>query len=104
MRGVPFLIRLQNGLRKPKNPSIGSDIAGRVEAVGKGVTKFQRGDEVFGGIGFGRLCRVCSGSGKQTGLKPANISFEAASAVPVAAVTALQALRDKGQIERGKRS
>ena len=102
MRGQPFLVRIGDGLRKPKNQKLGADVAGPVESVGKNVTEFKPGDEVFG---------VCSGAfaeyalaspGKLT-LKPANLSFEAAAAVPVAAFTALQGLRDTGQIQAGQK-
>src|SRR6266498_5555170 len=74
MRGKPFLARLQGGLRKPKNPTLGSDIAGRVEAVGKNATQFQPGDEVFGGIGQGGFAEYVSVRESRLVLKPANIS------------------------------
>src|SRR3954454_9283971 len=95
MRGAPFLVRLSSGIRQPKDPRLGSDIAGRVEAVGKDVTQFQPGDAVFGGIGRGGFAEYALVREGKLALKPANVSFEAAAAVPVAAVTALQALRDK---------
>jgi NADPH:quinone reductase-like Zn-dependent oxidoreductase len=101
MRGEPFLARLGEGLLKPKNPKLGADIAGRVEAVGKNVTEFQQGDEVFGVCVGGFAEYVCAAENKLA-LKPANLSFEAAAAVPVAAFTALQGLRDKGQIQTGQ--
>lgn len=103
MRGVPFIARLQGGLRKPKISILGSDIAGRVEAVGKNVTQFQPGDEVFGGIGHGGFAEYVSVRESRLLLKPANVSFEAAAAVPIAAVTALQGLRDKGHVQAGQR-
>src|SRR5438067_10321298 len=103
MRGAPFIARLQGGLRKPKSSILGSDIAGRVEAVGKNATHFQPGDEVFGGIGQGGFAEYASVRETRLLLKPASISFEAAAAVPVVAITALQALRDKGQIRPGQR-
>jgi NADPH:quinone reductase-like Zn-dependent oxidoreductase len=102
MRGTPFLVRLGDGFLKPKDPKLGADVAGVVEAIGSNVTEFKPGDEVFG---------VCSGSfgeyavaaESKLALKPANLSFEAAAAVPVAAFTALQGLRDKGQIRAGEK-
>src|SRR5579859_1788773 len=97
LRADPFLARLASGLLKPKNTILGADIAGRVEAVGKNATQFQPGDEVFGGIGQGGFAEYVAVREKALVLKPANVSFEAAAAVPVAAVTALQALRDNGQ-------
>ncbi len=102
MRGAPFLARLGEGLLKPKNPKLGADIAGQVEAVGSNVTKFRLGDDVFGLTTGGFAEYVCAGETKLA-LKPANLSFEAAAAVPVAAFTALQGLRDKGQIQSGQK-
>jgi NADPH:quinone reductase-like Zn-dependent oxidoreductase len=101
MRGAPFLARLGEGLLKPKNPKLGADIAGRVEAVGSNVTEFQPGDAVFGVCSGSFAEYVCAAETKLA-LKPANLSFEAAAAVPVAAFTALQGLRDKGQIQPGQ--
>jgi NADPH:quinone reductase-like Zn-dependent oxidoreductase len=103
MRGAPFLARLGEGLLKPKNPKLGADIAGRVEAVGSNVTEFQPGDEVFGVCTGGFAEYVCAAETKLA-LKPAKLSFEAAAAVPVAAFTALQGLRDKGQIQAGQKA
>ncbi len=107
LRGKPFLIRLMGyGLLKPKNKILGSDIAGRVEAVGKNVKQFQSGDAVFGdisGCGFGAFAEYVCVPENALALKPANISFEEAAAVPLASVTALQALRDKGHIHPGKK-
>jgi NADPH:quinone reductase-like Zn-dependent oxidoreductase len=102
MRGDPFLVRLSDGFRKPKNTSLGADIAGRVEVVGANVTQFQPGNEVFGvcGGGFAEYARTAE---KNLALKPGNLSFEEAAAVPVAALTALQGLRDKGQIQPGQK-
>ena len=102
MRGEPFLARLSEGLLKPKNPRLGADIAGRVEAVGTSVTEFQPGDDVFGTTTGGFAEYVCAAE-TRLALKPANLSFEAAAAVPVAALTALQGLRDKGQVQPGQR-
>ena len=99
MRGLPYIMRPQAGLGKPKNSVLGRDIAGQVEAVGKDVTGFRPGDEVFGnpeGGGFAEYTTVSEGS---LGLKPANLTFEQAAAVPLAAMTALQALRNAGQVQ-----
>jgi NADPH:quinone reductase-like Zn-dependent oxidoreductase len=104
MRGKPFLARFMiGGFRKPKNTILGSDIAGRVEAVGKDVTQFQPGDEVFAGAGHGGFAEYVAVRERALLPKPADVSFEAAAAVPIAAVTALQALRDKGQIQPGQK-
>ncbi len=103
LRGKPFLVRLMGfGLLKPKNKILGADIAGRVEAVGRNVKQFQPDDEVFGTIKGGFAEYVCARE-NALALKPANMSFEEAAAVPMAAVTALQGLRDKGQIQPGQK-
>ena len=102
MRGAPFFVRFGEGLRKPKDPRLGIDIAGRVEGVGSNVTQFQPGDEVFGGCAGG-FAEYASARENSLALKPANISFDEAAAVPVAAITALQGLRDKGQIRPGQK-
>lgn len=99
---TPIFIRLMGGLRKPKDPSLGADIAGRVEAVGSHVKQFQSGDEVFG-VAPGAYAEYALAAETKLALKPANLSFEAAAAVPVAALTALQGLRDKGQIQAGQK-
>jgi NADPH:quinone reductase-like Zn-dependent oxidoreductase len=101
LTGTPYLARLQAGLRKPKSQVLGVDFAGTVEAVGKDVTAFQPGDDVYGGRGgaFGEY--VCVR--KSVAHKPANLSFEDAAAVPMAATTALQALRNKGRVQAGQR-
>jgi NADPH:quinone reductase-like Zn-dependent oxidoreductase len=103
MRGEPFLARMGEGLRKPKNPKLGADIAGRVEAVGKNVTEFKPGDEVFGAVGAGGFAEYVCTREKNLALKPGNISFEAAAAAPVVGFTALQGLRDTGQIQAGQK-
>jgi len=104
MRGKPFLARpLVGGFRKPKKPILGGDIAGRVEAVGKNVTQFKPGDEVFTGVGNGGFAEYVIARERGLVLKPANVSFEQAAAVPVAGVTALQALRDYGQVQTGQK-
>ena len=99
MRGEPFIARLGDGFFKPKDQRIGADIAGRVEAVGKNVTEFKPGDEVFGAVGAGGFAEYVCTREKNLALKPANISFEAAAAAPVVGFTALQGLRDSGQIQ-----
>src|SRR5438874_5579876 len=107
LRAKPFLMRLMGyGLLKPKNTILGSDIAGRVEVVGRNVTQFQVGDEVFGdlsGCGFGGFAEYVCARENALALKPANLSFEEAAAVPSAGVTALQGLREKGQIKLGQK-
>ena len=103
MTGDPFLSRLVLGFPRPKASILGADIAGRVEAVGKNATQFRPGDEVFGGIGQGGFAEYVAVRESRLLLKPASISFEAAAALPVAAVTALQALRDNGHIQPGQK-
>jgi NADPH:quinone reductase-like Zn-dependent oxidoreductase len=106
LRGAPLVFRLQCGLLKPTNTLLGADVAGRIEAVGSNVTLFQPGDEVFGDLstcGRGAFAEYICASEDALVLKPANLSFEEAAAVPVAAVTALQGLRDKGRIQPGQR-
>jgi NADPH:quinone reductase-like Zn-dependent oxidoreductase len=100
MRGEPRFIRLMLGLRKPKVTRLGVDVAGRVEAVGRKVTKFKPGDEVFGGC-RGAFAEFVCATENELALKPANISFEQAASVQVAAITALQGLCDKGRIKPG---
>jgi NADPH:quinone reductase-like Zn-dependent oxidoreductase len=101
-----FLVRLAMGLLKPKFNILGADVAGRVEAVGKNVKQFKPGDEVFGdvfGHGCGSFAEYISAPENTLVLKPSNLSFEEAAAVPLAAVTALQGLRDQGQIQAGQK-
>jgi len=102
MRGKPFLTRFNSGLFKPKNPIPGIDIAGKVEAVGKNVTEFKPGDAAFGDCGWGGAFAeyVCVKE-ERIVPKPDNISFEEATSVSVAAITALQALRDHGKVQPG---
>jgi NADPH:quinone reductase-like Zn-dependent oxidoreductase len=90
------------GLRKPRDPRVGTDIAGRVDAVGEGVTKFQLGDEVFGACA-GSFADFALARESNLVLKPANTSFEEAASVPVAGITALQALRDNGHVRPGQK-
>jgi NADPH:quinone reductase-like Zn-dependent oxidoreductase len=97
-----YLARPETGLRKPKSRLIGSDFAGTVEAVGADVTEFRPGDEVFGG-GSGVFAEYVSARARSVALKPAHLTFEEAAAVPVAALTALQGLRDRGQIQPGQK-
>jgi NADPH:quinone reductase-like Zn-dependent oxidoreductase len=104
MRGIPYIARLSaTGLRKPKHSLLGSDMAGEVEAVGNAVTRFRPGDEVFGFVGAGGFAEFVSAPEKLLALKPANLSFEQAATVPLAAVTALQGLRDAGKIRSGQK-
>jgi NADPH:quinone reductase-like Zn-dependent oxidoreductase len=107
LRADPFLVRLMGGgLLKPKNQILGADLAVQVEAVGRNVKQFQPGDEVFGdlsGCGCGGFAEYVSVPENALALKPANMTFEETAAVPMAAVTALQGLRDKGQIQPGQK-
>ena len=105
LRADPFLVRLQSGLFKPKHTILGADIAGRIEAVGRDVKRFKVGDDVFGdisGSGWGGFAEYVCAREEVLVRKPANISFEEAAAVPMAAVTALQGLR-KGGIQPGQK-
>jgi NADPH:quinone reductase-like Zn-dependent oxidoreductase len=106
LRGEPFLARFVFGLLKPKYSIPGGDIAGRVEAIGKDVKQFQPGDDVFGdlsGCGWGAFAEYVSVPENALALKPVNMSFEEAAAVPMAGATALQGLRDKGKIRSGQK-
>jgi NADPH:quinone reductase-like Zn-dependent oxidoreductase len=99
----PILARLmEGGLLKPKNPKLGADVAGTVEAVGSNVTEFKPGDEVFG-VAPGAFAEYACNGASKFALKPANVSFEAAAAVPVAALTALQGIRYAGGIRPGQK-
>ena len=107
LRGEPFFLRLtEGGLREPKIQVLGGDVAGRVEAVGRNAKRFQPGDEVFGDLsacgrgGFAEYVCAVEGSFAR---KPANLSFEEAAAVPMAAIVALQGLRDEGRIQPGQK-
>ena len=111
MTGRPYFVRLMGfGLRKPKARVVGRDVAGSVEAVGRNVTEFQPGDEVFGTCRGALAEYACTGAGSEGGVggdgvlaaKPANLSFEQAAGVPTSAQTALQGLRDAGAIRAGQ--
>jgi NADPH:quinone reductase-like Zn-dependent oxidoreductase len=102
MRGEPFVVRPMAGLGSPNSIHMGVDFAGTVESVGKNVTRFKPGDEVFGGRDGAFAQYVSVAQKGSLSLKPANVTFEQAAAVPIAAVTALQALRDKGRIQPGQ--
>jgi len=103
MRGMPYIARPAMGFLKPKNSILGSDMAGDVEAVGDGATRFRRGDAVFGFVGAGGFAEYVSVTEQRLTLKPANLTFEQAATVPLAAMTALQGLRDAGEIRSGQR-
>jgi NADPH:quinone reductase-like Zn-dependent oxidoreductase len=106
MRAEPFLARFANGLLKPKNTKLGADIAGRAEAIGSNVTQFHVGDAVFGAISItelGGFAEYVCAPEALLALKPTTLTFEQAAAVPIAAFTALQGLRDKGHIQSGQK-
>jgi NADPH:quinone reductase-like Zn-dependent oxidoreductase len=100
LTGAPYLVRIEAGLRKPKREGLGVDFAGTVEAVGGSVTEFQPGDEVFGARNGALAEYVCVR--KAVAHKPENVTVEQAAAAPVAAISALQGLRDKGRIQAGQ--
>ena len=103
MTGLPYPIRLAGyGLRAPKNPVLGADVAGVVEAVGSDVTRFEPGDEVFG-IGKGTFAEYARAPEGKLAPKPATLSFEQAAVVAISGSTALQGLRDRGQVQRGQK-
>src|SRR5881398_663258 len=104
IEGTPYFMRVMGvGLRKPKDTRLGVDFAGTVEAVGKNVTKFKPGDEVFGGRTGAFAEYVCVRESRAVALKPANITFDQAASVPIAAITALQGVRDKGKVQAGQK-
>jgi NADPH:quinone reductase-like Zn-dependent oxidoreductase len=103
MRGLPYIARLSLGPVKPRTKVRGRDAAGYVEAVGKSVTQFRQGDEVYAEVETGSFAEFTSVPEDVVGLKPANLTFEQAAAVPLAANTALQGLRDKGRIQPGQK-
>jgi NADPH:quinone reductase-like Zn-dependent oxidoreductase len=105
MRGEPYIARLQLGLRTPKTAILGCDVAGRIDAVGANVTSLRPGDEVFASPfsrGFGAFAEYVRVPADLVVAKPANLSFEHAAAVPLAATTALQGLRDHGRVQAGQ--
>src|SRR5215207_5559730 len=102
MSGLPYIARPVYGLRKPKAAVRGTDVAGQVEAVGSAVTRFKRGDEVFG-ASTGSYAEFAAASEDDLALKPANLTFEQAAAVPMAGLVALQAIRDRGGVRAGQR-
>lgn len=103
MRGEPYIMRTEAGFGAPKDIHMGVDYSGTVATVGKGVKGFKPGDEVFGGRNGAFAEYVTAREDRSMVLKPSNITFEQAAAVPIAAVTALQALRDKGHIKTGQK-
>ena len=102
MRGTPYIMRLDSGLGAPTNPRMGVDYAGTVEAVGRNVTQFKPGDEVFGGRNGSLAEFLVARADRAVVPKPANMTFEQAASVPVAAITALQGLRDAGKLQPGQ--
>jgi len=103
MTGLPYLVRLAGyGIRAPRTPVRGREVAGVVAAIGTDVTRFQPGDEVFG-IGDGSFAEYASAREDKLAPKPANLTFEQAAAVPVSALTALQAVRDRGHVQPGQK-
>jgi NADPH:quinone reductase-like Zn-dependent oxidoreductase len=103
VEGTPYLVRIDRGFGKPEDPRLGVDFAGTVEAVGKSVRRFRPGDEVFGGKLGAFAEYVTVREDRAIAVKPGNVSFEQAAAVPIAALTALQALRDKGHMKAGQK-
>ena len=102
LEGTPYMVRIDGGFGKPENPRLGVDFSGTVEAAGRNVTRFKSGDEVFGGK-FGALAEyVAVREERAVALRPANVSHEQAAAVAIAAITALQALRDRGHLHAGQ--
>jgi NADPH:quinone reductase-like Zn-dependent oxidoreductase len=102
MTGLPYLVRIVVGVRRPRVPVRGMDVAGRVVETGKAVTSIRPGDEVFGTCDSGSFAEYARVPQHKLVLKPANLTLEQAAAVPISAVTALQALRDKGQLQPGQ--
>ena len=103
MRGAPYLMRLMSGLGAPKHTGMGRDFSGIVESVGKNITKFKAGDEVFGGASGAFAEYITIREERALVLKPSNMTFQQAASVPVAGITALQALRDKGNLQTGQK-
>lgn len=106
LTGSPFMLRFDAGISKPKHHILGFDIAGRIEAVGSGITLFKVGDEVYGeiaGVGDGGFAEYVAVPEARLSPKPSRLTFEEAAAVPMAAVTALQGLRDYGKVQAGQK-
>jgi NADPH:quinone reductase-like Zn-dependent oxidoreductase len=103
MRGSPYLMRLGSGIGAPSDASMGVDFAGTVEAVGSGVKRYKPGDEVFGGRSGAFAEYVVVSEDRAIAMKPPNMTFQQAAAVPIAGITALQALRDNGNLQRGQK-
>src|ERR1035437_2548533 len=106
LRGDAFVTRFYSGLLEPKHTILGADISGKVEALGRNIKQFQIGDEVFGDLsncGWGGFAQYVCARENALGLKPANLPFEEAAAVPLAAIAALQGLRNKGKIQQGQK-
>ncbi len=102
MRGEPYAVRIAaGGLRKPKDSRLGADVAGEIEAVGKNITQFKPGDGVFG-MCKGAFAEYACATESALAMKPDNVTFEQAASVPIAAFTALQGLRDKGELQPGQ--
>jgi len=105
LRGLPYVMRLMIGLRKPRRAPVvlGSDMAGQVEAVGRSVTRFRPGDEVYAEVGIGSCAEYITVPEAKPALKPANLTFEQAAAVPMAAQTALVGVRDQANVQPGQK-
>src|SRR5216117_3254678 len=104
IEGTPYIMRAMGvGMRKPKDTRLGVDFSGTVEAVGKNVTKFKLGDEVFGGRTGAFAEYVCVREARAVASKPASVTFEQAASVPIAGITALQGVRDKGKVQSGQK-
>jgi NADPH:quinone reductase-like Zn-dependent oxidoreductase len=103
MRGSPYIMRMESGIGAPTNPRLGVDYSGTVVAVGKDVTRFQTGDEVYGGRNGAFAEYLTAREDRAIVRKPSNVSFEQAASVPIAALTALQSLRDHGQLKAGQK-
>ncbi len=103
LTGLPYIAHVQFGLLKPKVSSLGADLAGQIEAVGKNVTRFRPGGEGFGEVETGSFAEYVCVPEDSAVLKPAKLTFEQAAAVPLAALTALQGLRDRGKVQPGQK-
>src|SRR3954463_12198576 len=103
VEGTPYIIRLGLGLRKPKDTRLGVDFSGTVESAGKNVSQFKPGDEVFGGRGGAFAQYICARATSSVTLKPASLTLEQGASVDIAGMTALQAVRDKGNVQPGQK-